>query len=114
MQQMAGAGVDRCFGIERAARHRRTVIYRRVSRHGQQADLESQRRMVERIVRDEIGTLIVAHRDRLCRFGSDWFEHLMAIVPTFSCRLSGLRRPRKQIREAAADGQGQLPQGLPY
>lgn len=100
--------------MERAARHWLTVVYRRVSRYGQQADLELQRRMVERIVRDEIGTLIVVHRNRLCRFGFDWFKHLMAIVHTFSCRLSGLRRSRKQIREAAADGQGQLPQGLPY
>ncbi len=31
-------------------------------------------------------------------------EDLMAVVPTFSCRLYGLRSHRKQIREAANDG----------
>jgi predicted site-specific integrase-resolvase len=57
---MAGAGMDRCFGIERASQHWLTVVYRRVSRHGQQVDLESQRRTMEHIARDEIGILIVA------------------------------------------------------
>lgn len=67
---MAGADVDRCFGIERTSQRWLTVVYRRVSRHGQQADLESQRRAMERIARVEIGTLIVAYRDRPCCFGS--------------------------------------------
>ena len=82
----------------------------------------------ERIGKREIAHLPVAHRDRLPRFGFDWFEHfatrhgctitvvnqeslspqtvedLMAVVPTFSCRLYGLRPYRKQIREAAHHG----------
>ena len=108
---MADADVAHCFGIEHASQCRLTVVYRRVSRHGQQADLESQRRAMEPIARDEIGTLIVARRDCLCRFEFDWCEHLMAIVHTFFCHLYGLRRPRKQIREAEEDGQGPPPQG---
>lgn len=63
------------------------------------------RSLMERIDRDEIGTLSVAHRGRLRRFGFDWFEHLTVIVGTFSCRLYGLCRDRKQIRETAEDGQ---------
>ncbi|MCY3660832.1 MAG: hypothetical protein OXG36_17645 [Caldilineaceae bacterium] len=31
----------------------------------------------------------MAHRGRLCRFGFDWFEHLMAIVHAFSCPCTG-------------------------
>ncbi|MYA05502.1 MAG: IS607 family transposase [Caldilineaceae bacterium SB0664_bin_22] len=84
----------------------------------------------ERIEKREIAHRPVAHRDRLTRFGFDWFEHFatqhgctitvvnqeslspqeemvedwMAVVPTFSCRLYGLRSYRKQIREAANDG----------
>ena len=88
------------------------------------------RALMERIEKRELGLLLVAHKDRLCRFGFDWFayfaethgceirvvnqpslspqaelvEDLMAVVHTFSCRLYGLRRYRKQIREAVSDG----------
>ena len=62
------------------------------------------RALMER-VGDEIGTLSVAHRDRLCRFGFDRFAHLMVIVDTFPCHLYGLRRHRQPIRETAEDGQ---------
>jgi putative resolvase len=76
-----------------------------------------------------IHTLVVAHKDRLARFGMDWFEHyfkqhgcnlivinnellspesemvqdLMAIIHCFSCRLYGLRRYKKIIKEAAIE-----------
>ena len=84
------------------------------------------RALMERIERREPGLLPVAHRDRLCRFGFDWFEYfadthgcglrvvnqpslspqaaLVVVVHAFSGRLSGLRRYRRQIREAATDG----------
>ena len=88
------------------------------------------RALMERIGKRELGLLLVAHEDRLCRFGFDWFayfaeshgceirvvnqpslspqeewvEDLMAVVDSFSGRLPGLRRYRKQIREAAVDG----------
>ena len=88
------------------------------------------RALMERIGKRELGLLLVAHEDRLCRFGFDWFayfaeshgceirvvnqpslspqaewvEDLMAVVDSFAARLPGLRRYRKQIWEAASDG----------
>ena len=81
-----------------------------------------------------IHTLVIAHKDRLARFGMDWFEHyleqhncklviinnealspesemvqdLMAIIHCFSCRLYGLRRYKKIIKEAASDNSNSL------
>ena len=88
------------------------------------------RSLMERIGNREPGLLPVVHRDRLIRFGFDWFEHfarqhgctitvvnqeslsprtemvedLMAVVHTFSGRLHGLRAYHRQIQEAANDG----------
>jgi predicted site-specific integrase-resolvase len=82
--------------------------------------------LMDEIGRREIKTLIWAHRDRLTRFGFEWFEHdaktngceglvlnqerlspeqervqdLMSIVHGFSCRLYGLRNDRKKLDEA--------------
>ena len=82
--------------------------------------------LMDAIGRREIKTLILAHRDRLTRFGFEWFEHfakthgcevlvlnqerlspeqemvqdLMTIVHGFSSRLSGLRHYRKKLDEA--------------
>ncbi len=79
--------------------------------------------LMSRISAGEIKTLIVAHKDRLCRFGFDFFEYmagengckitvvnqeslspqqemvedLMAIIHTFSCRLYGLRKYKNKI-----------------
>jgi putative resolvase len=76
------------------------------------------------IIKGEIGTLVVAHKDRLCRFAFDFVEELassvgceiivanqeslspqqelvedlMAIIHCFSCRLYGLRNYTKQIQ----------------
>lgn len=81
--------------------------------------------LMDAVGRREIKTLILAHRDRLTRFGFDWFEHyastngceilvlnqerlspkqemvqdLMTIVHCFSSRLYGLRNYRKQLKE---------------
>lgn len=80
---------------------------------------------------DDVGlgrvkTLVIAHRDRLTRFGFDWFEHfakahgcellvlnqerlspeqemvqdLMTIFHSFSSRLYGLRNYRKHLKTA--------------
>ena len=80
---------------------------------------------MSRIATGDIKTLLVAHKDRLCRFGFDFFEHmatengceikvvnqeslspqqemvedLMAIINIFSCRLYGLRKYKKKIKE---------------
>ena len=83
--------------------------------------------LVERVERGEVGRLVIAHEDRLVRFGFDFFEwfaqrhgckivvanqeslspqqemvqDLMAIVHCFSSRLYGLRSYEKKIKEAA-------------
>ncbi len=82
--------------------------------------------LMDEIGRREIKTLILAHRDRLTRFGFEWFEHyaksngcevlvlnqerlspkqemvqdLMTIVHCFSSRLYGLSNYRKKLDEA--------------
>ncbi|MFC5479066.1 IS607 family transposase [Massilia suwonensis] len=82
--------------------------------------------LMDAIGRGELATLILAHRDRLTRFGFGWFEHcaalhgcellvlnqerlspeqevvqdLMTIVHCFSSRLYGLRNYRRQLRAA--------------
>lgn len=79
--------------------------------------------IVDRIQRGEVKKLLVAHKDRLMRFGFDLFSHiatehgceivvvnqeslspqqemvedLMAIVHTFSCRLYGMRKYKSTI-----------------
>lgn len=82
--------------------------------------------IVDRIVKGEVSHLVVAHKDRLTRFGFDLLQHLcmthgcevlvldqeklsperemvndlMTIVHCFSARLYGLRNYRKSIKEA--------------
>ena len=82
--------------------------------------------LIDRIDADEIGTLVVAHSDRLTRFGFDLLKHLcdqhgcemlvlnteklspeqemvqdlMAITHCFSARLYGLRNYRKALKDA--------------
>ena len=82
--------------------------------------------LMDEVGRGEIKALILAHRDRLTRFGYEWFEHyaqshgceilvlnqerlspeqemvqdLMTITHCFSARLYGLRNYRKKLDEA--------------
>jgi putative resolvase len=86
--------------------------------------------VMDSIERGGVATLVVAHRDRLARFGVDYLEHvattdgctvlvadqqclsperevvedLLAIIDTFSCGLDGLRRFEKVIRADLAGG----------
>ncbi len=88
--------------------------------------------VVDRIVRSELSTLVIAHKDRLARFGYELLAHLcethgyqivvvnteslspeqemvqdlMTIVHCFSSRLYGLRNYRKAIQKAMQDDQG--------
>ena len=81
-----------------------------------------------------ISVLVIAHKDRLARFGMDWFEYsleqhgcelfvinnetlspesemvhdLMAIIHCFSCRLYGLRRYKKELKEALSEDKHSL------
>ncbi|MGW9193056.1 IS607 family transposase [Micromonospora chersina] len=82
--------------------------------------------LMDAVDRGEVATLVVAHQDRLARFGFDLVEHLaarggceivvanqeslspqqemvedlLAVVHTFSCRLDGLRRYEKELKRA--------------
>jgi len=82
--------------------------------------------LMDAIGRGELATLVLAHADRLTRFGYDWFAHyaalhgcellvlnqerlspeqemvqdLMTIMHCFSSRLYGLRNYRRQLRAA--------------
>jgi len=84
--------------------------------------------LMDAIGAGRVETLIIAHKDRLCRFGFEWFEHfcqlhdcallvlnqerlspeqemvqdLMTVVHCFSSRLYGLRNYRKTLKEALA------------
>ena len=81
--------------------------------------------IMKQIENEEVSTLIIAHKDRLCRFGFEFFEHfakehncelivvnqpslspqeemvedMLSIVHTFSSRLSGLEKHKKEIKE---------------
>ena len=81
--------------------------------------------LMDRIEIGEIKTLYVAHKDRLVRFGFDYFEHManrhncqiiaanqeklspqrelvedvLAVIHSFSSRLYGLRKYKKQIKQ---------------
>jgi putative resolvase len=87
--------------------------------------------LVDRMMRGEIATLVIAHKDRLVRFGYDLLVHLcqthdcqilvlnteslspeqemvqdlMTITRCFSARLSGLRNYRKAVQKALKDDQ---------
>ena len=86
--------------------------------------------VMDAIERGEIATLVIAHQDRVARFGFDYLEHvaqnndcdivvanqqalspdqelvhdLLAVVHTFSGRLSGLRRYDKTLTDEFGDG----------
>lgn len=85
--------------------------------------------IMDRVGGGGIEVLVVAHKDRLCRFGFDWFEHycqahdcrllvlnqerlspeqemvqdLMTVVHCFSSRLYGLRNYKKALDRALKD-----------
>ena len=89
-------------------------------------------KIVDGIVTGRIDCLVIAHKDRLARFGFELLEHLcvthdcrlivmdneavspeqemiqdmLAIVHCFSARLYGLRNYRKALRKALGDDQG--------
>jgi putative resolvase len=88
--------------------------------------------VMDAIERGEIATLVIAHQDRLARFGVDYLEgvatkndcevvvanqqslspdqelvhDLVAVVHTFSGRLSGLRRYEKTLKKTLKDELG--------
>jgi predicted site-specific integrase-resolvase len=85
--------------------------------------------LVDRIISGDIATVVIAHKDRLARFGVELIQHLcdvhgttllvlntetlspeqemvqdlLAIVHCFSARLYGLRNYRKALKKALTD-----------
>jgi predicted site-specific integrase-resolvase len=88
-------------------------------------------KLFDRIIAGEVETLVIAHKDRLARFGFDFLKHLcavhrcdlivmnteslsperemvedlMAITHCFSARLYGLRHYKKTLKEALKNDQ---------
>ena len=90
------------------------------------------RSVLERVLRREVKTVVVAHKDRLARFGFDllqWLveshggtimvlndvsssptdeltQDLLAVLTVFSCRMHGLRKYRQAIEKDSAVSNG--------
>ena len=84
-------------------------------------------RLLDDCMKNEVDTIIISHKDRFVRFGYDWFERFLAkfdvkilvvqnelhspqeelvediisILHVFSCRMYGLRKYKKRIKEDA-------------
>ncbi len=93
-------------------------------------------RLMEQVEAEEIGEIILAHQDRLVRFGWSWFERfceahgtklvvmgheslspqeevtkdLMRIIENFSPRLYGLRRYGKEVKKIVETVEGGRPE----
>lgn len=85
--------------------------------------------LLEKVEQGEVSTIIIAHKDRLIRFGFEWFElfckkhgtkiivmnqeslspqeemtkDLLSIIHCFSSRLYGLRKYKKKIKEIISE-----------
>jgi putative resolvase len=140
-------------GLSNQRTKRAIIAYARVSSRGQKADLDRQsaklldlypnaelitdiaiglnfkrtglRTILGRVRQGDVGSIVVAHKDRLARFGFDlitWLcsldgtkivvlnqdglsperelvEDILAIVHVFSCRLYGLRKYKSAIKK---------------
>lgn len=82
-------------------------------------------KLIDSCMTNKISTIIITHKDKFIRFGYDWFESFLAklnveiivvnneslspqeelvqdiisILNIFSCRIYGLRKYKKKIRE---------------
>jgi predicted site-specific integrase-resolvase len=82
-------------------------------------------KLIDSCMTNEVNTIIVTHKDRFIRFGYEWFERflgkfnvniivvnneslspqeelvqdIISILHIFSCRIYGLRKYKKKIRE---------------
>ncbi len=87
--------------------------------------------LMEMVERGEVGEIVIAHKDRLVRFGFEWFEKfaqdhgtkitvmnsealspqeemtkdLLSIIHCFSSRLYGLRKYKKKILEMTRENE---------
>ena len=82
-------------------------------------------KLIDNCMQNEVNTIIITHKDRFIRFGYNWFERflskfnveiivvnneslspqeelvqdILSILDIFSCRIYGLRKYKKKIRE---------------
>jgi len=82
-------------------------------------------KLIDDCMQGEIKTILLAHKDRFIRFGYEWFEKflklngvdiivvnneklspqeelvndLISVIHVFSCKIYGLRKYKKQIKE---------------
>ncbi len=87
--------------------------------------------LMKMIEKREVARVVIAHKDRLVRFGWEYFKHfidshggeliianakslspqqelvedLMAVIHSFSCRLYGLRKYKKELSQKINDAQ---------
>lgn len=153
IKTMRTPGGRRLYDLSSVQQGKSKIIYARVSSNGQKPDLEKQiqylrtrypehelvqdvgsglnfkrkglNAILERILSGDVEEVVVAHRDRLCRFGFELFstiankfstkivvldgsslspqeelvQDLLSIVHVFSCRLYGLRKYSRKIKE---------------
>jgi putative resolvase len=110
----------------------RLAVDRRVTEVGGGMNLGRKKLLavMDAIERGETAVLVIAHKDRLARFGFEYLEHvaakngctiviadqeslspqeemvadLLSVVHTFSCRLYGLRRYEKALEHELGAG----------
>lgn len=144
---------NRLYDLSSISQNRTKIIYARVSSNGQKHDLEKQisylrtrypeyeliqdigsglnfkrkglGALLDRILSGSVEEVVIAHRDRLCRFGFDLLnsiaskfntrilvlnesqlspqeelvQDLLSIIHVFSCRLYGLRKYSGEIKK---------------
>ena len=87
--------------------------------------------LMERVERGEVSEIVVAHKDRLVRFGFEWFEKfcsdhgctitvmnaeslspeeemtkdLLSIIHCFSSRLYGLKKYKKKLHDMITENE---------
>ncbi|MFP3990292.1 IS607 family transposase [Streptomyces sp. E11-3] len=124
--------VSQVRAMQEFCRGRGFAVSQWVSEIGGGMDLQRKKflALMDRIERGEVGTLVIAHKDRLARFGFDYLEHvaakngceiivanqeplspreemvqdLLAVVRSFFCRLHGLRGYEKTLKDESAGG----------
>jgi len=153
IRTMRTPGGIRLYDLDSLESERRKFIYARVSSRNQKNDLNSQiehlktryptheliedigsglnfkrkgfKTLLELILSGSVSEIVIAHRDRLCRFGFELIESiaekyncrivvldanqlspqaelindLLSIIHVFSCRMYGLRKYSRQIKE---------------
>ncbi len=130
--RVSGSGQKADLASQRAALEQYCAVHGKAVAHwlsdvgsGLNYERKHFTQLMEMVERGEVAEIVIAHQDRLVRFGYEWFEafcarhgcvitvmnletlspeqevtqDLLSIIHCFSARLSGLRRYKKQIAE---------------